>query len=346
MAGELFFQYLQQLLGRQDSPDLADMLEVFSLALLLGFKGRYSATHGGDVQVLIRQLAEKIDRSRGLPGELSPRWRPSVGDIGKRRDAWVPRLAIVAAVTTSCSPWRSFSRRRSRSSRRAPTSRRKRHVSHVERDANAELERSEAIDENVAPGRSRSSSPTCSSRSSSCSCFKLHGARMWWMIGRLAMLGLISARLLLWFLRDTLQPVSPSSTGGSDRRHAGRGTRTARGVEARGASSASFGALPVLLVVGPTGATKTTTIVRSGLDPELLAGDVFRGETVAPTQAVNLWYRAEHRRCRGWRTAPLRRSVVASARSRAAAAQSPLGADRTRAGAAPRARLLRVRRVL
>jgi type VI secretion system protein ImpK len=100
MAGELFFQYLQQLMARQDSADLADVLEVFSLALLIGFKGRYSATYGSDVQVLIRQLAEKIDRSRGQPGELSPRWRPSVGDIGKRRDVWVPRLAVVALVTT------------------------------------------------------------------------------------------------------------------------------------------------------------------------------------------------------------------------------------------------------
>jgi type VI secretion system protein ImpK len=98
MAGELFFQYLQQLLARQDSPDLADVLEVFSLALLLGFKGRYSATYGADVQVLIRELATKIDRSRGLPGELSPRWRPSSGDIVKRRDRWVPRLAVVAAL--------------------------------------------------------------------------------------------------------------------------------------------------------------------------------------------------------------------------------------------------------
>jgi type VI secretion system protein ImpK len=98
MAGELFFQYLQQLLSRQDSPDLADVLEVYSLVLLLGFKGRFSATHGGDIPVLLRQLAEKIDRARGQPGELSPRWRPSTGDIGKRRDRWVPRLAIAALV--------------------------------------------------------------------------------------------------------------------------------------------------------------------------------------------------------------------------------------------------------
>lgn len=99
MAGELFFQYLQQLMERQDSADLIDVLEVYSLCLLLGFKGRYSATHGGDVQVLIRQLADKIERVRGKLGELSPRWRPSKMTIGRREDRWVPRLAILAVTT-------------------------------------------------------------------------------------------------------------------------------------------------------------------------------------------------------------------------------------------------------
>ena len=99
MAGELFFQYLQQLMARQDSADLADVLEVYSLCMLLGFKGRYSATHGGDIQVLIRQLAEKIERIRGKPGELSPRWRPPDADIGRRTDRWVPRLAVLAGAT-------------------------------------------------------------------------------------------------------------------------------------------------------------------------------------------------------------------------------------------------------
>jgi type VI secretion system protein ImpK len=98
MAGELFFQYLQQLMSRQDSPDLADVLEVYSLSLLLGFKGRYSRTHDGDIPLILRQMSEKIDRIRGQAGELSPRWRPSRGDIGKRRDPWVPRLLIAAVA--------------------------------------------------------------------------------------------------------------------------------------------------------------------------------------------------------------------------------------------------------
>lgn len=98
MAGEQFFQYLQQLLERQDSPDLADLLEVFELCLLMGFKGRYSATHGGDLQSFIQALSQKIGRIRGPVGDLSPHWRPPQGDIGRRRDRWVPRLAILAAT--------------------------------------------------------------------------------------------------------------------------------------------------------------------------------------------------------------------------------------------------------
>ena len=119
---------------------------------------------------------------------------------------------------------------------------------------------------------------------------RVHGARMWWLIGGLAALGLVSALVLLWFLRDTLRQVAPSSPAGSiDATLAAARAQLAASKRGSG-SSPTFGALPVLLVVGPTGATKTTTIVRSGLDHELLAGDVFRGETVAPTQTINLWY--------------------------------------------------------
>ena len=98
MAGELFFQYLQQLLGRQDSEDLADVLEVYELCLLLGYKGRYSASVGAELQVLAGQVSEKIDRVHGGIGELSPQWRPSTIEIGQPRDVWVPRLIATAAA--------------------------------------------------------------------------------------------------------------------------------------------------------------------------------------------------------------------------------------------------------
>src|SRR5689334_13258115 len=100
MAGELFFQYLQQLLGKQDSDDLADVLEVFELCLLLGFKGRYSASRGAELQVLSSQVSQKIERVHGGPAELSPHWRPSTTEIGQPRDPWVPRL-ITAAISAA-----------------------------------------------------------------------------------------------------------------------------------------------------------------------------------------------------------------------------------------------------
>jgi type VI secretion system protein ImpK len=99
MAGELFYQYLEQLLSRADSADLADVLEVYLLALLLGFKGRYNIGGGGEAQQVARQLAARIEAIRGAPGELSPHWRVASDDIARRRDRWVPRLAVVAAVS-------------------------------------------------------------------------------------------------------------------------------------------------------------------------------------------------------------------------------------------------------
>lgn len=100
MAGELFFQYLQQLLGRPDSEDLADVLEVYELCLLLGFKGRYSASRGAELQVLSSQISQKIERVHGGTAELSPHWRPSTTEIGQPRDPWVPRL-VTAAISAA-----------------------------------------------------------------------------------------------------------------------------------------------------------------------------------------------------------------------------------------------------
>ncbi|MCZ6856924.1 MAG: hypothetical protein O7F70_02885, partial [Gemmatimonadetes bacterium] len=48
--------------------------------------------------------------------------------------------------------------------------------------------------------------------------------------------------------------------------------------------------LPVVLLLGPEGSTKTSTIVQSGFEPDLLAGEVFRGQTVVPTPSANVWF--------------------------------------------------------
>src|SRR5579862_4314512 len=55
IAGEIFFQNLQKLLGRTDSQELADLLEMYQLALLLGFAGRYSMGGRGDLRGITQQ---------------------------------------------------------------------------------------------------------------------------------------------------------------------------------------------------------------------------------------------------------------------------------------------------
>jgi len=97
-GGELFFQYLTHLMARQDSAQLADVLEVYLICLLLGFHGRYSAGEDGERQLLTTRVAERIQRIRGGPAALPPTWRQSTGPIGSLPpDPWIRRLAIAAA---------------------------------------------------------------------------------------------------------------------------------------------------------------------------------------------------------------------------------------------------------
>lgn len=56
------------------------------------------------------------------------------------------------------------------------------------------------------------------------------------------------------------------------------------------AEETTLAKLPTVLVLGPRGAAKTTVVVESGLDPELLAGESHRGEAVVATEGANVWY--------------------------------------------------------
>ena len=63
--GEVFFENLRILLGRQDSQETMDCLEVYCLCLLLGYRGRYALGGGGEIETFLRQVREKITRFRG-----------------------------------------------------------------------------------------------------------------------------------------------------------------------------------------------------------------------------------------------------------------------------------------
>ncbi|HSJ10166.1 MAG TPA: type VI secretion protein IcmF/TssM N-terminal domain-containing protein [Longimicrobiales bacterium] len=58
----------------------------------------------------------------------------------------------------------------------------------------------------------------------------------------------------------------------------------------RTAAEARLGRQPLALFLGPAGSTKSSVITHSGLEPELLAGEVLRGDAVVPTDPANVWY--------------------------------------------------------
>ncbi len=105
MGGETFFRNLHQLLARQDSDELADVLEVYQLCMLLGFQGRYSVADQGELQMLMARVADKILRVRGGFGELSPSWAPPTGQIratAPDRKTRVLGFGAVAGFTLAC----------------------------------------------------------------------------------------------------------------------------------------------------------------------------------------------------------------------------------------------------
>src|ERR1035437_473013 len=51
-----------------------------------------------------------------------------------------------------------------------------------------------------------------------------------------------------------------------------------------------LGNLPIFLLPGETGSTKTRGMVDAALEPELLAGLVYRDNNLVPTRTANLWF--------------------------------------------------------
>ena len=88
LAGETFFHNLRTYLAEQDSPQLADVLELHCLCLALGYRGRYALGDTGELFDTLRHARSRIDRIRGgatLPTRITI---PSLGVSPVRRRAW------------------------------------------------------------------------------------------------------------------------------------------------------------------------------------------------------------------------------------------------------------------
>jgi type VI secretion system protein ImpL len=123
----------------------------------------------------------------------------------------------------------------------------------------------------------------------------LHGSDIWILRGGLAFVGLIAAGSFLWFYRKNKAEEAGTETESGQTAAADDLDLVVREAIRRLRSStlargANLGNLPLVFVLGDTGATKTTTVIHSALDPELLAGHVYQDTTVLPTRLLNIWY--------------------------------------------------------
>jgi type VI secretion system protein ImpL len=56
------------------------------------------------------------------------------------------------------------------------------------------------------------------------------------------------------------------------------------------AAGSRIGSLPVFLLVGDPGVSKTSVMLQSGMEPELLSGQVYANSEIVPTRTVNIWF--------------------------------------------------------
>jgi type VI secretion system protein ImpL len=126
------------------------------------------------------------------------------------------------------------------------------------------------------------------------------GSTLWFLRALMALVGIIAMVAYIWYQLKVLIPrrekKEAAERGGAEQ---GSGADDVdiliRDAESRLATSelgkkAKLANVPVLLIVGRDGSAKTSTTVNSGLSPDLLAGHVYRENTVIPTAAANVWY--------------------------------------------------------
>jgi type VI secretion system protein ImpK len=97
LAGETFFRNLKMLLGQPDSAEVADALELHCLSLQMGYRGRYALGDSGELQQMLRQAQDKIQRIRGA-ARLTPPIAPPEVRPARAKDSWGRILLITACV--------------------------------------------------------------------------------------------------------------------------------------------------------------------------------------------------------------------------------------------------------
>jgi type VI secretion system protein ImpK len=94
LAGEIFYDQLAEIRQRPEAKP--DLLEIYYLCMLLGFRGKYGVTGEEKLKLLIEQVSRELGGIRPpTPAELSPHWKipdaPQAAPSGR-----LPRWAVFA----------------------------------------------------------------------------------------------------------------------------------------------------------------------------------------------------------------------------------------------------------
>ena len=128
--------------------------------------------------------------------------------------------------------------------------------------------------------------------------FHLHGSDVWILRCGLWLIGLVGAGSFLWFYRKSKAAQAPDEAGPPEQSGSADIDLVVAEAIRRLKSSTlgrgtNLGNLPLVFLLGESGSTKTTTIIHSALDPELLAGHVYQDNKILSTRVANIWYTRE-----------------------------------------------------
>jgi type VI secretion system protein ImpL len=121
----------------------------------------------------------------------------------------------------------------------------------------------------------------------------LQGKDLWVLRGALILIGLAAFITSVWWFRELdeerLAQITEEGMPGAD--EIDILMRKAQvSLDALQLGKAEFCDLSAVLVLGEAGSAKTSVVLHSGLDPQLLAGQTVQNNIPIPTRALNLWF--------------------------------------------------------
>jgi type VI secretion system protein ImpL len=120
----------------------------------------------------------------------------------------------------------------------------------------------------------------------------LQGHSLWILRAALALIGIAAFIIVIWWFRvkdKERAAMMPAGAGGDEIDILIREAEMRLQASQLG-HNARIGSLPLYLIMGEPGSAKTSIVLHSGLEPELLAGQTVQDKAPVPTRTANLWY--------------------------------------------------------